>query len=202
MKKITFIAFLFILSFSFGKQALACSCAEPLSIADTYVEADVVFSGIVASFHDRVGAEDTYKDAEFVVYDSFKGNENDPRTVIVGTNAFSAACGSTFIEGREYLVYATLARDGKMYTNSCGRTKLISSAEDELESLFNIQNEFGSTNSKWNEPQPLDPTVEVTSESESVEPSSNSALVVGMIAIGIVGLGLLVGTIFYFAKRK
>jgi hypothetical protein len=211
MKKVLIIFILFFLTISFGNQALACSCTEPIDAEDAYLQADVIFTGIVTSFYDREGSENIYKDAEIVVYDLFKGNENNPRTVIVGTNAFGAACGYTFIEGQEYLVYATIARDGKMYTESCGRTKLISSAGDEIELLFELQKESENTNSGSNVkpavppengewelgPQPQD--VFVTPESI---PSSNSSLVIGMIVIGVIGIGLLVGTIFYFARKK
>ncbi|MBU0612449.1 hypothetical protein KKB10_00380 [Patescibacteria group bacterium] len=200
MKKILFIFILFFLSIGFSSQALACKC-ELLDTSDAYSKADVVFSGIVASFFDREGSEQVYKDAEFVVYDSWKGNDNDPRIVTVGTSVGSSMCGYSFTEGKEYLIYATITEDGKMYTSTCDGTKLLSESENEQEVLEKIQYETANTPA---EAIPVLPEIDtvIDPSSEKTEPSSNGTLVIGMAIIGVLAIGLLIGTIFYFSKKK
>lgn len=200
MKKILFIFILFFLSIGFSSQALACKC-ELLNTSDAYSKADVVFSGIVASFFDREGNEQVYKDVEFVVYDSWKGNENDPRVVTISTETSSDACGFDFVEGREYLVYAFEGNDGKLYTNTCSRTTLLSLVPDEIAVLEKIQYETVNTHA---EAIPVLPDIDtvIDPSSEKTEPSSNSTLVIGMVIIGVLAIGLLIGTIFYFSKKK
>ncbi|MFA6391882.1 MAG: hypothetical protein WCW66_03990 [Patescibacteria group bacterium] len=204
MKKIITVILLFLV-IGFANQVLACDCAGPPDVATEYFNADIVFSGIATSFRERLGSDPAYKDAEFVVYDSWKGNADDARILTISTDAFGPACGFEFEEGKEYLVYATIARDGKMYTGSCGRTKLLTSAVNEVDALNQVRYEAENT---LVEPSGEFPTTggvaiyptELPVE-QTVDPIDNTMLIIVISIVGLITVGLIVGTIFYFTRR-
>ncbi len=70
--------------------------------------------------------------ATFAVTRVWKGI-NQP-TVVVVTPASSASCGFAFVQGQEYLVYASEI-EGQLQTILCSRTALITMAGEDLAAL-------------------------------------------------------------------
>lgn len=48
------------------------------------------------------------------------------------TRASSAACGRSFVIGKRYLVYAGRNEDGELTDSLCSRTRLVSTADEDL----------------------------------------------------------------------
>ena len=86
--------------------ALACSCAEPLSPQEAYQEYELIFSGRVVRVHDIPPEENDglldERVSQFKVFTVWKGPSYE--TVWV-ESAAGSACGFSFVEGREYLVF-------------------------------------------------------------------------------------------------
>ncbi len=111
----------------------ACRCRPPGSPADALAGATSVFSGRVMALTGTVdsGGPDPVR-ATFAVTRVWKGV--DQPTVVVVTPASSASCGFAFVQGQEYLVYASDI-DGQLQTIVCNRTALITMAGEDLAAL-------------------------------------------------------------------
>ena len=107
----------------------ACSCIVPDSQLDLLEISDAVFLGRVLDI-DRKFEGYGYS-VKFEVEKYWKGIfENN---VIIGTGFGGGDCGYRFENGEDYLVYAY--GDNTLSTNSCSRTKLLASAQDDLREL-------------------------------------------------------------------
>ena len=112
-------------------QAEACSCGAPPDPAIAADAAAAVFVGQVVSAVRTEGdtqlpsAEVVY---QFEVKSSYKGAQG---RVSVRTNASSAACGRTFVDGETYLVYASGSKEG-LRDSACSRTRVIANATEDL----------------------------------------------------------------------
>jgi hypothetical protein len=65
----------------------------------------------------------------FAVARNWKGS--DQSTIVVNTPASSASCGVDFVQGLEYLVYAS-ENEGILQTNLCSRTTQLGAASEDL----------------------------------------------------------------------
>ncbi len=111
----------------------ACRCRPPGSPADALASATSVFSGRVTAL---AGAMDSGRSdpvqATFAVTRVWKGTSQP--IVVVVTPASSASCGFAFVQGQEYVVYASEI-EGRLQTMLCGRTALITMAGEDLGAL-------------------------------------------------------------------
>lgn len=108
--------------------AHACSCVDPLSVAEALEYRDLIFLGKVQS----VTQDGEMNAVLFEVSRVWKG-EADAQVEVL-TSAWSASCGYSFQIQNEYLVYSTLVR-GKPHTGLCSRTKPASEAAADIAEL-------------------------------------------------------------------
>jgi hypothetical protein len=106
-----------------------------------------VFAGEVVNIKgswvpEEPGAKVYFRDdaVSFRVSEVWKGPERETLEVTTPSEG-GPACGYSFKEGREYLVYA---EGKKMNVSSCGRTTLLSKASADLEVLGNGETLGGS----------------------------------------------------------
>ncbi|SEN38465.1 hypothetical protein [Lihuaxuella thermophila] len=128
----------------FPLKADACSCVPTGPPRQEMAESDAVFSGKVI----RISEESMQKRVIFHVDSVWKGIETSE--VMVVTHSQEPACGYPFVEGERYLVYARVHDQGEWTTSICSRTKLYSSAKDDLQELGT-----GKPPSKHPEPDPV-----------------------------------------------
>lgn len=123
------------------EQANACKCAEPGSPTEELEKFDAVFSGrvfLVLHSYDPAAKSVTPEDRStigFAVSTVWKGTVHE--TMYVTTPPTGGSCGYTFVEGEEYIVYASDSHYGDdSYTASiCSRTALLSEAQADLDAL-------------------------------------------------------------------
>ncbi len=112
-----------------SQPAQACSCAplpEPQQAAEG---ADAVFSGTVLEVTSSGGLQNQVTIRVDEVWKGAKCGE-----VTITTPLDSAACGYAFQPDTSYLIYATKEK-GKLSTNLCTRTRLLSEAGDDRTAL-------------------------------------------------------------------
>lgn len=93
--------------FGIADHASACSCMEPLPPQAALENADAVFLGEVVARRDIDVTKSGFPAAfgfTLRVSRAWKGAATD--TVEIGTSSIGTACGSHFVIGEEYLVYA------------------------------------------------------------------------------------------------
>lgn len=116
-------------------QVNACSCVAPPAPQEALEQADAVFSGRVVDIQAPkkliTSSADPLK-VTFEVSKVWKGPKS--KKLVVVTARDSASCGYSFKSGRSYIVYAH-QREGELTTSICTRTKLLSSAEEDLAQL-------------------------------------------------------------------
>jgi hypothetical protein len=108
----------------------ACSCIQPPAPDEALANSTAVFAGQVtevAAPGDRGGPDPVV--VTFAVSRGWKGA--DKPTIVVNTSGSSASCGFEFVQGQEYLVYAT-ENEGHLQTGLCSRTSLLASAANDL----------------------------------------------------------------------
>lgn len=120
------IALFFKISY---KPVSACSCAPPGSPIEVKERSAAIFSGTVISQNSR----NFQREVTFKVEQIWQGKLNDRVAIITPNN--SAACGVYFKLQERYLVYAYNNDRNQLTTNSCSRTKLFSTAAEDLEEL-------------------------------------------------------------------
>lgn len=122
-------------------QAFACSCIMPGSPTEELEKFDAVFVGRVFTVKHSYSLEAKMVNREdrstigFDVSTVWKGVIHE--TTYITTPPTGGSCGYTFIEGEEYIVYASNSHYGDdSYTASiCSRTALLSAAQADLEAL-------------------------------------------------------------------
>jgi hypothetical protein len=117
-----------------------CLCASDASNQTNVVvaaveEMDAVFSGRVTRTA-RVRGPEHWLETTLEIEARWKGEE--VKQVKVRTPWFAALCGFPFEHGKQYLVYAVIEEDGRLYTDACTRTKPLEQAEDEILQLDRI----------------------------------------------------------------
>jgi hypothetical protein len=121
--------------------AFACLCPRPPRAERALDRSSAVFAGQVVNIKGSLVPEEPgakvyvrVDTISFRVSEVWKGPERE--TLEVTTPSDEPACGYSFSEGREYLVYA----EGKrMKVDSCGRTTPLSKASADLEALGNSE---------------------------------------------------------------
>ena len=117
----------------------------------------------------------------FAISKVWKGT--DQPTIEVLTSASSASCGFEFVQGEEYLVYASES-EGRLQTNLCSRTALLAMAGDDLAVLG-----AGSTPSSADEAET--PTTLPATGGDTIRPYWQPALIAAG-ALMLIGLGAVV----------
>jgi hypothetical protein len=110
------------------RPAYACSCARPSAPNQALADATVVFSGQVTNIEQVKGR----LNVTFRVDEQWKGNS--AQSLVIQTTATTAMCGYAFEVGQTYLVYAH-HRQGRLQTNQCSRTTILSQAAEDLSVL-------------------------------------------------------------------
>lgn len=139
------VALAFMLSFAWFlvsvNSAYACKCVLPGSPTEEIEKFDAVFAGtvfLVQHSYDPEGKTVALEDRStigFEVSAVWKGAIHE--TTYITTPPIGGACGYTFVEGEEYIVYASDSHYGDdSYTASiCSRTALLSAAQADLDAL-------------------------------------------------------------------
>ncbi len=170
-------------------QVFACKCAAPGSPTEELEKFEAVFAGKVFLVRHSYGPDAktvTPADRTTVginVSTVWKGAVHE--VMYITTPPTGGSCGFTFVEGEEYVVYASDSAYGDdSYTASiCSRTALLSAAQADLDALG--EGEAPQTGTKG--PAPEKP--------EDAENGINGGWVFALVlaaAILIVGLGGLV----------
>jgi len=145
MKK--FLAFICLSFLLLGYDvAMACSCAPSGSPSEELKEAQAVFAGKVVRVREprskpvrnrrgRVVAVRVSLIAKisFEVAKVWKGPDKD--TILVETMTGCCACGYSFVEGEQYLVYAYGDGKNRLLASICSRTKRLEAAQEDLAEL-------------------------------------------------------------------
>ena len=119
----------------------ACKCAEPGPPMEELGKFDAVYVGkvfLVQHSYDPEAKSVTPEDRStigFEVSAVWKGSVHE--TTYITTPPTGGSCGYTFVEGEEYIVYASASPYGDdSYTASiCSRTALLSAAQADLDAL-------------------------------------------------------------------
>lgn len=112
--------------------AYACSCA-PLTLPEEVVQTDAIFTGKVTKLEVVKVTEGVSTIEATVVPDRvFKGDV--AKTVVFTTSDGCCYCAPSFEIARQYLFFARLV-NGKLVTDACMRTKLLSEAKEEVNYL-------------------------------------------------------------------
>ena len=122
-------------------QVYACKCAQPGSPTEELGKFDAVFSGrvfFVQHSYNPDAKTVTREDRStigFEVSTVWKGEVHE--TMYITTPPTGGSCGYTFVEGEEYIVYASDSHYGDdSYTASiCSRTALLGEAQADLDAL-------------------------------------------------------------------
>ncbi|MEI5906802.1 hypothetical protein WAK64_06985 [Bacillus spongiae] len=147
MKKLLMVGFFLIISsIVYPQNSLACSCVAPGDVQTELNRNQAVFTGKVEKVRSRLLSN--HSSVTFSVHQAWKGI--DEKTITINTPTHSSACGFTFIEGAEYLVFAFENDSGTLETSICSRTKTTAKAAEDLmflgdgEVSFNDHNWFMS----------------------------------------------------------
>ena len=122
-------------------QVFACSCVQPGSPTEELEKFDAVFVGkvfLVQHSYDPEGKTVTPEDRStigFEVSTVWKGAVHE--VTYITTPPTGGSCGFTFVEGEEYIVYASDSYYGdSSYTASiCSRTALLGEAQADVDAL-------------------------------------------------------------------
>lgn len=174
LKLISFSLVVILLAASlttFPTTSYACKCVEPQSVEKELESSKAVFSGKIVDINN----EKNNRKLLFEVRESWKGIS---QTQVILTDELSS-CSLDFLEGESYLVYA-YDFQGDLTTNICDRTKELSSAGEDLETLGK-----GST-----------PTEEVDLKKTLHSP------VVNYIYIWLPLVSLLIMSVYFIRKRS
>lgn len=140
------IAIVFILGTA-PHQAFACSCVD-ISQEEMFEIAEEVFVGKVTSIQSagnfiteflsglfRKHPTPSHYNVTFDISSRWKGDNTS--TITIATAKLSPACGFSFEESKEYLVYANAGNfyNSEFSTSICSRTQLLEEAEEELKLL-------------------------------------------------------------------
>jgi hypothetical protein len=123
---------LFLFALIAVPSASACSCGE-LTLPDEVSSAAAIFTGKVTKL-EVTSVQDDVSTIEVTVERDrvFKGTV--PRTVTFTTSDGCCYCAPWFDVARRYIFFAS-EHDGVLQTSACSRTKLASSAKEELDYL-------------------------------------------------------------------
>ena len=119
----------------------ACSCISPAPPKESLEQSTAVFVGkvididvlsgiVVSSAHQNVTFETS--NVTFEVSKIWKGP--DYKNLVLTMAGQIATCSISFEENEEYIVYA-YDEKGILETSPCSRTRLLSSAQDDLQEL-------------------------------------------------------------------
>jgi hypothetical protein len=124
---------LVILTVSQTNCVFACSCLPPGPPEEALSNATAVFSGTVTTMDGAVdaGAEAPIR-VTFAVSEIWKGPEQ--AMIVATTSGSSASCGFGFVQGQEYLVYASTV-DDSLQVSLCSRTTQLAMAGEDLAAL-------------------------------------------------------------------
>lgn len=117
------------------EQTFACTCLPPESPARELERSTAVFAGEVTSVEAPSGPITSSADpvvVTFEVHTVWKGPTRD--ALAITTARSSASCGYEFVDGREYLVYASGEEDD-LQVSLCSRTKPLTLAGTDLVAL-------------------------------------------------------------------
>ena len=127
--------FVWILAMFFIPGVLACSCIATTP-DERYASADAVFTGEILNLTRTTGGlfSEDIKIAEIAVDTVWKGKVRTEEVVFTPPN--SAACGVTFRDHEQYLIYATYQEDDTLQATLCSGTALISDVENDRDYLW------------------------------------------------------------------
>ena len=119
----------------------ACSCVAPGTPLEELEQFSAVFAGRVVSVvhsydpEGRIVTPDDRSTIGFAVSSVWKGTVHED--MYITTPPTGGACGFTFVEGEEYIVYAYDSNydDGGYTTGICTRTGLLGNAEEDLDAF-------------------------------------------------------------------
>lgn len=113
----------------------ACSCIQPAPPQESLGQSTAVFAGKVVDINVPIGIVVSSADPVKVTFEVSKiWKGHDYRTLVLTTAKNEASCGYSFKENEEYIVYA-YGEENKLSTGICSRTKLLASAQDDLQDL-------------------------------------------------------------------
>lgn len=110
----------------------ACSCMAPPAPAVAVERADAVFEARVESVRALPGGRDGVSVVryELEVLRVWKGEVSS--SAELGTRASGSACERNLAVGKVYVIYAGRDDDGELTDNRCSRTRLASTADEDL----------------------------------------------------------------------
>ena len=176
---------LFLLNIAPTK-SYTCSCAAPGPVQDELERSDAVFKGEVIGVVDAKENSTLQSSADPIAFiikvdEIWKGI--DQTEVVIYTERDSASCGFNFIEGHEYLIYASKS-EGDLHVSLCSRTTDLTSAAADIDILG----------------KGTEPNEQVNIDQEELQGKSDWRII-DIIAVFLLGLAVL-GAYFVYRSRK
>ncbi len=164
----------------------ACSCAAPGPVQDEHERSDAVLKGEVIGVVDEKENSTVQSSADPIAFiikvdEIWKGIKQTE--VVVYTERDSASCGFTFMEGREYLIYASKS-DDDLRVSLCSRTTEMTSATADIDILG----------------KGIEPTEQVNIDQKELQGKSDWRII-DIFAVFLLGLAVL-GAYFVYRSRK
>ena len=139
-------AFLLLIVFSFiataAHELKACSCFPKPLPTDAVAQADAVFAGKVEKVEPVVSRVSSFRRIKITVTSVWKGDREAATEIFTALDG--AACGYDFQVNATYLMYAYKNESGRLQTDICTRTALISRAREDLDYLGPAVSEKGA----------------------------------------------------------
>ena len=165
----------------------ACSCAAPGPVSDELERSAAVFKGKVIGIVDANENNSMKSSADSIaiiikVDEIWKGiNQTE---VVVYTERDSASCGFTFMEGQEYLIYASES-DDLLRVSLCSRTTDLASASSDLAVLG----------------KGAEPTEQVNIDQKELQGISDWQII-DIIAVFLLGVAVLAAYFVYRSRKS
>lgn len=121
-----------LLGLSHVNEAHACTCAPSPPTLTAVAEASAVFAGTIVDT--TPPSTPTGEMVARVTVETVWKRSRTETVVEVHTPASSAACGLSFVPGAKWLIYANEI-DGNLSAALCSRSKLMTSAQEDLAAL-------------------------------------------------------------------
>ena len=164
----------------------ACSCVAPGAVQEELERSDAVFKGKVIGIVDAKENSTMQSSADSIAFiikvDEIWKGINQAELVIY-TERDSASCGFNFMEGHEYLIYASKSEDD-LRVSLCSRTTDLASAASDLAILG----------------KGTEPTEQVTIDHEELQGNSDWRII-DIVAVFLLGLAVL-GSYFVYRSRR
>ncbi|HFE44141.1 MAG TPA: hypothetical protein ENJ18_01425 [Nannocystis exedens] len=185
--------------------ASACSCLPPEPPKEALEKAQAVFVGRVLEISEEGGGDMLARRRyRFEVSRFWKGELGE--TITLSSAASSAACGRSYAQDEQYLIYAsTDPNGGGLVDFLCSRTRTLASADEDLAVLGPgkvVETPLPTTTPSDREPPRIEPPQDPASEPPATEPSPKGCTISATESTPPLGLAVLLLLSIAFRRNR